>query len=121
MLVPSCDSLCVVRGFLPGPGVGPERLGPGGPAGAAYRSAGAPDRLMLAGALWSAWADLSGQLQLFEVPGGQHPRAFGLDGDRRLEVGGQRPILGVDGPVVVAHPDPVLAGRDHRLDAEDHT
>ena len=42
------------------------------------------------------------------------------DRDRELEVGGQRAVLGVDRPVVVAHPHGVAAGRDHRLDGQDH-
>src|SRR5437588_8659863 len=54
------------------------------------------------------------------VPGGQNPRPVRGDGHRELEVGGQRAVLGVDGPVIVAHPDPVAPGCDHRLDGQDH-
>src|SRR3954454_22744153 len=54
------------------------------------------------------------------VPRGEDPRAAGGDGDRELEVGGQRPVLGVDRPAVVAHADLVAARVDHRLDREAH-
>ena len=54
------------------------------------------------------------------VPGREDPRAVGRDGHRELEVGGQRAVLRVDRPAVVAHPDHVAARVHHRLDREHH-
>src|SRR4051812_9168160 len=54
------------------------------------------------------------------VPRGEDPRPLRRDGDGELEVGGERAVLGVDRPAVVAHADHVAAGGDHRLDGEDH-
>src|SRR3954452_13266705 len=54
------------------------------------------------------------------VPGREDPRTFGGHGHGELEVGGQGAVLGVDGPVVLAHPDGVAAGRGHGLDGQDH-
>ena len=40
----------------------------------------------------------------------------GGDRDGELEVRRERPVLGVDRPAVVAHPNHVAPGRDHRPD-----
>src|SRR3954470_14210253 len=47
------------------------------------------------------------------VPRSEDPGALGGHRDGELEMGRQRPVLGVDRPVVVAHPGGVSAGRDH--------
>src|SRR5581483_810253 len=54
------------------------------------------------------------------VPGRQDPRPARGDRDRELEVGGQRAVLRVDRPLILADPHGVPAGRDHRLDGEHH-
>src|SRR6188508_1896629 len=65
----------------------------------------------------SAPTGKSSSLQRFclpeEVPGGQDARAVPRNGDGVLEVGGQRAVLGVDRPVVRAHPHVVGAHVDH--------
>ena len=57
---------------------------------------------------------------VLHVPGREDARPVGGDGDGELEVGGQRAVLGVDRPAVVAHAHAVAPGVDHRLDGEDH-
>src|ERR1700733_6878372 len=52
------------------------------------------------------------------VPGREDPRPGRRDGDRELEVRRQRPVLGVDRPVVVADAHGVAPGGDHRLAPE---
>src|ERR1700729_3063023 len=52
------------------------------------------------------------------VPGGQDPRPLGSDRDRELEVGGERAVLRVDRPVILADADAVAPGGDHRLRRE---
>ena len=59
-------------------------------------------------------------LAVLQVPRRQDPRPLGGDGDGELEVGGQRAVLGVDRPAVVAHAHAVAPGVDHGLDGEDH-
>src|SRR4051812_39127996 len=54
------------------------------------------------------------------VPGREDARAVGRDGDRELEVRGQRAVLREDRPAVVAHADLMAPGVDHRLDGQDH-
>ena len=54
------------------------------------------------------------------MPGSEDSRPVCRHGDRELEMRCKRPVLGVDRPPVVAHPDRVPAGRDHRLDGQDH-
>src|SRR5688500_2217851 len=58
-------------------------------------------------------------LQLL-VPGREDAGPDLGDGDRELEVGRQRVVLRVDGPVVVAHPHLGATGVDHRLDRQHH-
>src|SRR5918911_5696906 len=57
---------------------------------------------------------------VLEVPRREDPRAVRGDGDRELEVRGERAVLGVDRPAVVAHPHHVAPGGDHGLDREHH-
>ena len=54
------------------------------------------------------------------VPGRENPRPGRGDRDRELEVRGERAVLGVDRPPVVAHPHLVAPGVDHRLDGQHH-
>src|SRR2546425_1733110 len=61
-----------------------------------------------------------GDLLLLQVPGGEDPRPLLGNGDGVLEVGGEGSVLGVDRPVVLAHPDRVAAHADHWLDTEHH-
>ena len=54
------------------------------------------------------------------VPGREDPGPLRGDGNRVLEVGRERPVPRVDGPVVGPHPHFVGARVHHRLDGEDH-
>src|SRR5579862_5989145 len=54
------------------------------------------------------------------VPRCEDPGSRGRDRDGELEMGRQRPVLGVDRPVVIGDPDAVAARGDHRLDGQDH-
>src|SRR5829696_350242 len=58
--------------------------------------------------------------RLFLVPGSEDTGPLGGDRDRELEMGGERPVLGVDRPVVAADPDGRAPYVDHRLDGQDH-
>src|SRR5215212_11178762 len=60
------------------------------------------------------------RLCLAQVPGGEDARTVPRNGDSVLEVGRQRAVLGVDGPVVRAHAHVVRSHVHHRLDREDH-
>src|SRR4051812_6938792 len=55
-----------------------------------------------------------------QVPGGEDAGAVLRDGDGELEVGGQRAVGRIDGPVVIAEADVGAARVDHRLDGEHH-
>src|SRR3954454_5723006 len=71
----------------------------------------------------SAPTGKSSSLQRFclaQMPGGEDARTVPRNGDGVLEMGRQRPILGVDGPVVRAHPHMVGPDVHHRLDREHH-
>src|SRR5215212_5266390 len=57
---------------------------------------------------------------LFLVPRSEDPRPIRGDRDRELEVGRERAVLRVDGPVVAADPDRRAAHVDHRLDGQNH-
>src|SRR4051794_36201699 len=59
-------------------------------------------------------------LCLGQMPGREDARAVPRNGDSVLEVGGQRAILGVDRPVVRAHPHVVGSDVHHGLDREHH-
>src|SRR4029079_6132343 len=60
------------------------------------------------------------RLCLAQVPGGEDARAIPRNGHSVLEMGGERAVLGVDRPVVRAHPHMVGAHVHHRLDGEHH-
>src|SRR5215212_3265273 len=87
----------------------------------AGRSQTAPSATMKSSKRAQARAGYSGgRAAAVLVPRRQHARAIGGDGDRELEVGGERAVLREDRPVVVGHPHLVTASCDHRLDRQHH-
>src|SRR3954453_3340848 len=117
-----------------GPAGPRRRAGEPGAGSLTHRCELRPDQKMLAKtdtptkirwwiSLKSAWRletdPLCSGLRGLQMPWGEDPWPVARDGDRVLEMGGEGVVLGVDRPVVVAHPHRLPPDRDHRLDAED--